>query len=162
MKKNIYPFSAQTLQGKEVSLSEYKDKVVMIVNTASACGLTPQYKELEELYKTYKDKGLVILGFPSNQFNGQEPLEGKAIAQFCELNYGVTFPVFDKSDVKGDTASPLFKFLSNKDENGAVGLSPKWNFQKYLINRKGEVVDYFLPITSPTAGRVKRAIEKLL
>lgn len=162
MKKNIYPFSAQTIQGKEISLSEYKDKVVMIVNTASACGLTPQYKELEELYKTYKDKGLVILGFPSNQFNGQEPLEGEAIQQFCELNYGVSFPVFDKNDVKGDTASPLFKFLSNKDENGAVGLSPKWNFQKYLINRKGEVVDYFLPITSPTAGRVKRAIEKLL
>lgn len=162
MKKNIYQFSAQTLQGKEVSLSEYKDKVVLIVNTASACGLTPQYKQLEELYKTYKDKGLVILGFPSNQFNGQEPLEGEAIEQFCEINYGVTFPVFDKSDVKGDTASPLFKFLSNRNENGAVGLSPKWNFQKYLINRKGEVVDYFLPITVPTAGRVKRAIEKLL
>jgi glutathione peroxidase len=162
MKKNIYSFSVPNLQGKEISLSNYQNKVVLIVNTASECGLTPQFKDLEELYKTYKDKGLVILGFPSNQFSNQEPLEGEAIEQFCELNYGVSFPIFDKTDVKGETASPLFKFLSNKNENGAVGLSPKWNFQKYLINRQGEVVDYFLPITTPTAGRVKRAIEKLL
>lgn len=162
MKKNIYSFSAPNIQGKEISLKNYQDKVVLIVNTASECGLTPQFKDLEELYKTYKDKGLVILGFPSNQFSNQEPREGEAIEQFCELNYGVSFPIFNKTDVKGETASPLFKFLSNKNENGAVGLSPKWNFQKYLINRQGEVVDYFLPITSPTASRVKRAIEKLL
>ncbi len=158
----IYDISFKNAAGKEISLADYKGKTLLLVNTATKCGLAPQFKDLEELYKTYKDKGLVILGFPSNQFSNQEPLEGEAIDQFCELNYGVSFPIFDKTDVKGETASPLFKFLSNKNENGAVGLSPKWNFQKYLINRQGEVVDYFLPITTPTAGRVKRAIEKLL
>jgi len=162
MENTIYQFSANTLQNKPVSLSEYKDKVILIVNTASECGFTPQYKGLEELYQEYKDKGLVVLGFPSNDFGGQEPLEGKEIESFCSINYGVSFPIFEKSKVKGKEASDLFKFLSDKKQNGNVNISPKWNFQKYLINKNGEVVDYFLSTTTPNSGKIKRAIEKLL
>ena len=162
MENTIYQFSANTLQNKPVSLSEYKDKVILIVNTASECGFTPQYKGLEELYQEYKDKGLVVLGFPSNDFGGQEPLEGKEIESFCSINYGVSFPIFEKTKVKGKEASDLFKFLSDKKQNGNVNISPKWNFQKYLINKNGEVVDYFLSTTTPNSGKIKRAIEKLL
>ena len=162
MENTIYQFSANTLQNKPVSLSEYKDKVILIVNTASECGFTKQYGGLEELYQDYKDKGLVVLGFPSNDFGGQEPLEGAAIESFCSINYGVSFPIFEKTKVKGKEASDLFKFLSDKKQNGKVNISPKWNFQKYLINKNGEVVDYFLSTTTPTSGKIKRAIEKLL
>jgi len=162
MENTIYQFSANTLQNKPVSLSEYKDKVILIVNTASECGFTPQYQGLEELYQEFKDKGLVVLGFPSNDFGGQEPLEGKEIESFCSINYGVSFPIFEKSKVKGKEASDLFKFLSDKKQNGNVNISPKWNFQKYLINKNGEVVDYFLSTTTPNSGKIKRAIEKLL
>jgi len=162
MENTIYQFSANTLQNKPVSLSEYKDKVILIVNTASECGFTPQYQGLEELYQEFKDKGLVVLGFPSNDFGGQEPLEGKEIETFCSINYGVSFPIFEKTKVKGKEASDLFKFLSDKKQNGNVNISPKWNFQKYLINKNGEVVDYFLSTTTPNSGKIKRAIEKLL
>lgn len=162
MENTIYQFSANTLQNKPVSLSEYKDKVILIVNTASECGFTKQYGGLEQLYQDYKEKGLVVLGFPSNDFGGQEPLEGKEIESFCSINYGVTFPIFEKSKVKGNEASDLFKFLSDKKQNGKVNISPKWNFQKYLINKNGEVVDYFLSTTTPSSGKIKRAIEKLL
>jgi len=162
MENTIYQFSANTLQNKPVSLSEYKDKVILIVNTASECGFTPQYQGLEELYQEFKDKGLVVLGFPSNDFGGQEPLEGKEIESFCSINYGVSFPIFEKTKVKGKEASDLFKFLSDKKQNGNVNISPKWNFQKYLINKNGEVVDYFLSTTTPNSGKIKRAIEKLL
>lgn len=160
--KTVHDFKAKEITGKEVDLSDYKGKVLLIANTASKCGFTPQYKDLEKLYQEYKDKGLEILAFPSNQFMGQEPLEGEEIQEFCEVNYGVTFKVFDKVDVKGDTQTPLFKYLSNKDENGKVNLAPKWNFQKYLVDREGKVVDYFLPITNPDSSKVKKAIEKLL
>lgn len=160
--KTIHDFKAKEITGKEVDLSNYKGKVLLITNTASKCGLTPQYKDLENLYQEYKDKGFEILAFPSNQFMGQEPLEGEAIQEFCEVNYGVTFKVFDKVDVKGETQTPLFKYLSNKDENGKVNLSPKWNFQKYLIDKEGKVVDYFLPTTNPDSSKVKKAIEKIL
>lgn len=159
---SVHQFKVKDISGKEVDLSNYKDKVLLIVNTASKCGLTPQYKDLEKLYKEYKDKGLEILAFPSNQFMGQEPLEGEAIQEFCEINYGVTFKVFDKMDVIGDTQSPLFKYLSNKSENGKVNVAPKWNFQKYLVDKNGNVVDYFLPITAPDSSKVKKAIDKLL
>ncbi len=162
MEKNIYQFTANSLQNKPIQLSEYKDKVILIVNTASECGFTPQYKDLEELYQTYKDQGFVVLGFPSNDFGGQEPLNGDEIESFCSINYGVSFQIFEKTTVKGKDASDLYKFLSDKKQNGSVNISPKWNFQKYLINRKGEVVDYFLSTTKPNSNKVKRAIEKLL
>jgi glutathione peroxidase len=160
--KTVHDFKMKDIQGKDVNLADYKGKVLLITNTASKCGLTPQYKDLENLYQEYKDKGFEILAFPSNQFMGQEPLEGEEIQEFCEINYGVTFKVFDKVDVKGDTQVPLFKFLSNKDENGKVNLAPKWNFQKYLVDKEGKVVDYYLPTTNPDSKKVKKAIEKLL
>lgn len=162
MAESIHQFKFKDLHGKETNLSDYQGKVLMVVNTASKCGFTPQYADLEKLYESYKEKGLEILAFPSNQFGGQEPLEGEEIENFCQVNYGVSFKVMEKSDVKGANANPVFKFLSDKDRNGKVGLSPKWNFQKYLIDKDGHVVDYYLSFTKPTAGKVKRKIEKLL
>lgn len=162
MAESIHQFKFKDLQGKEVNFQDYKGKVLMVVNTASECGFTPQYGALEELYKEYKDKGLEIIAFPSNQFGGQEPLEGDDIEEFCQVNYGVSFKVMEKSDVKGSDANPVFTFLSDKKRNGSVGLSPKWNFQKYVVDKEGHVRDYYLSPTSPTAGRVKKKIEKLL
>ena len=158
----IHQFKVKNLQGKEVSLDAYKGKVLLVVNTASKCGFTPQLKNLEELHKKYKDKGFAVLGFPSNDFGKQEPLEGKEIQEFCEVNYGVSFPVFDKMHVKGNDASPLFKFLSDKKLNGKLSSVPKWNFHKYLIDKDGKVVDFFYTFTKPEAPRVARRIEQLL
>ena len=158
----IHQFKVKNLQGKEVSLDAYKGKVLLVVNTASKCGFTPQLKNLEELHKKYKDKGFAVLGFPSNDFGKQEPLEGKEIQEFCEVNYGVSFPVFDKVHVKGDDTSPLFKFLSDKKLNGKLSSVPKWNFHKYLIDKDGKVVDFFYTFTKPEAPRVARRIEQLL
>jgi glutathione peroxidase len=159
---NIHSFSVQNIEGDFVDLSAYKDKVLLIVNTASECGFTPQYKELEQLYKLYKDRGFEILAFPSNDFGKQEPLEGKNLKNFCDLHFRITFPLFEKVHVTGYKAIPLFQFLSNKNLNGKVNMSPKWNFQKYLINRRGEVVDYFFPFTRPTSSSIRKAIERLL
>jgi glutathione peroxidase len=158
----IHQFSVTNIEGDSVELSKYKGKVLLIVNTASECTFTPQFKELEELYSLYRDKGFEILAFPSNDFGKQEPLEGKKLEEFCRFTFRTTFPVFEKIHVKGRNADPLFKFLSNRSENGKVNISPKWNFQKYLVNQKGEVCDFFLPFTKPTAPAVKQAIEKLL
>lgn len=160
--KSIHNFKVEDLSGKEVSLDIYKGKVLLIVNTASECGFTPQYQELEELYQLYKNKGFAVLAFPSNDFGGQEPLNGKEIQNFCTVKYHTTFPVFNKIHVKGKEAAPLYNFLSNKSENGNVDISPKWNFQKYLIDKNGQVIDYYLSTTSPTSGKVKKAIEELL
>lgn len=160
--KSVHQFKSKEINGDEKSLADYKGKVLLIVNTASKCGFTPQFKDLEVLYQDYKDKGLEILGYPSNQFQNQEPLEGEALTEFCEINYGVTFKIFDKVNVKGDEATPLFQYLSNKDLNGKVNSTPKWNFHKYLVNKNGEVVDYFLTITSPNSNRIRKAIDKLL
>ncbi len=160
--KSVHNYKVHDLLGNEVALSAYKGKVLLIVNTASECGFTPQYQELEELYQQYKNKGFEVLAFPSNDFGGQEPLNGKEIQQFCSLKFHTTFPIFDKIHVKGDAADPLFYFLSNKSENGNVDISPKWNFQKYLIDKDGQVIDYYLSTTSPTSGKVKKAIEELL
>ncbi len=160
--KNIHDFSVKTITGEEKSLSDYNGKVLLIVNTASKCGLTPQLREMQELYETFKGQAFEILAFPSNNFAGQEPLEGKAIQEFCSLEYRTTFPLFDKIDVIGLNRDPLYSFLSSKKENGKVNISPKWNFQKYLVNKKGEVIDYFLPITSPTSSSVIKKIEKLI
>lgn len=162
MEKSIYQFSVKNIKGQDTDLSTYKDQVILIVNTASECGFTPQYKGLEELYQKYKEQGFTILGFPSNDFGGQEPLKGNEITSFCEINYGVTFPLFEKTVVKGKNASELFQFLSSKKLNGSVNISPKWNFQKYLIDKEGHVYDYYLSTTKPSSKKIARAIEKLL
>jgi glutathione peroxidase len=160
--KSVHQFTVRDLKGQEVNLNSFKGKVLLIVNTASECGFTPQYQDLEELYQLYKNKGFEVLAFPSNDFGGQEPLNGKDIQQFCSVKFNTTFPIFDKIHVKGEKAHPLFYFLSNKSENGNVDISPKWNFQKYLIDKEGRVVDYYLSTTSPTSGKVKKAIEELI
>jgi glutathione peroxidase len=158
----VYPFKAKLLNGKEKNLSDYKGKVLLIVNTASGCGFTPQLQELQELRNEYADKGFEVLGFPSNDFGGQEPLDGTAINEFCEVNFGVQFPMFEKIMVRGSQAHPLFKFLSEKKLNGHLNSSPKWNFHKYLINKQGEVVDYFYSFTKPSAAKVKKKLQRLL
>lgn len=157
---SIYDFEVKDSKGEEVSLSNYKDKVIIVVNTASACGYTPQYKDLQALYEEYKEEGLVVLGFPCNQFMNQEPGSNEEIQSFCELNFGVTFPVFGKIDVNGEKADPLFKYLSAKAP-GIMGLkSIKWNFTKFIIDKKGEVIERFAPQTNPQ--EMKSTIEKLL
>ncbi len=162
MNKSIHQFTINNLKGEAVSLKDFEGKVLLIVNTASKCGFTPQLEAMENLHNDYKDKGFSVLGIPSNDFGGQEPLEGDAIQEFCQVNYGVSFPMFEKMHVKGKNASELYQFLSSKKANGRVNSSPKWNFHKYLVNKEGEVIDYFLTLTSPSASKVKRAIEKLL
>jgi glutathione peroxidase len=145
----VYDFTVKTIRGEDVSLSAYKDKVLLIVNTASECGFTPQYKGLQELYVKYCDSGLEVLGFPSNQFGGQEPGSEEQIAQFCEINYGVTFPMFAKVDVKGDDAHPLFQYVS-KEAPGILGSkSIKWNFTKFLVDRDGNVVKRYASTDTP-------------
>lgn len=156
---NFYNFSANDMSGKEINMKEYKEKVVLIVNTASKCGFTPQFEELENLYKKYKDQGFEILGFPCNQFKNQDPNNNEQINNFCKLNYGVTFKMFEKIDVNGDSAHPLYKFLKN-EKSGIWGKKIKWNFTKFLIDREGNVVDRFSPTTKPS--NMKKYIEKLL
>jgi glutathione peroxidase len=149
MSENIYDFSAVTMQGTDVSLSDFKGKVLLIVNTASKCGFTPQFKGLEALYQQYQGKGFEILGFPCNQFGNQDPGSNEEIKKFCELNYGVTFPMFEKVDVNGDSAHPLFKFLK-KQAPGFIGTEAiKWNFTKFLVDRNGKVIDRYAPTDAP-------------
>lgn len=143
MAENIYEFAVTTIDKKELPLSEYKGAVVLIVNTASKCGFTPQYKGLQELYEKYKDKGFVVLGFPCNQFANQEPGNEDEIQSFCELNYGVNFPMFSKVDVNGTDAHPLFKYLTETLPGIAGTKSIKWNFTKFLVNREGVPVARF-------------------
>jgi glutathione peroxidase len=145
----IYDFSAQTLTGKPRKLSDYKGKVLLVVNTASKCGFTPQYAGLEELYKKYKSRGLVVLGFPSNQFGEQEPGPDSEIAEFCEMNYGVSFPMFSKVDVNGDAAHPLFKDLTSSKKGMLGSQAIKWNFTKFLVGRDGTVLERYAPTTAP-------------
>ena len=143
-------------------MEDYKGKVLLVINTASKCGFTPQLDDMKELYAEYEGKDFEILAFPSNDFMGQEPLEGEALKQFCQLEYKAQYPIFDKIHVKGDDAHPLYQFLSNKKLNGNVNTSPKWNFHKYLIDKEGKVIDYYLAVTKPTARKIKKAIDKLL
>lgn len=145
---NFYSLSANKMNGQEVKMEEYKGKVVLIVNTASKCGLTPQFEELEELYKEYKDQGLEVLGFPCNQFAKQDPSGNDEIHSFCKLNYGVTFTMFEKINVNGESAHPLYKFLKNQAK-GLFSKEIKWNFTKFLINKDGEVVRRYSPTTKP-------------
>jgi len=136
--------------------------VLLFVNVASKCGLTPQYKEIQALYEKYKDKGLVVLGFPANNFMGQEPGSDKDIKEFCTLKYDVTFPMFSKISVKGSDQHPLYKYLTSKDENGAVDAKVSWNFQKFLVSKSGKVITSFGPQTSVTEADVTKAIEAAL
>ena len=156
---SFYQFEAETLQGKKIAMEEFKGKAVLVVNTASKCGLTPQYKGLEELYRNYNDKGLVILGFPCNQFANQEPGDNKSISEGCLINYGVSFPVFSKIDVNGDLAHPLFKYLRS-ELKGFGGDKIKWNFTKFLIDSEGKPVKRFAPTVKPE--KLVRHIEKIL
>jgi len=153
-KENIYQFKVQDLSGDTFDFASLKGKKVMIVNTASKCGLTPQYKDLEAIYKEYKDKGFVIVGFPANNFASQEPGTNKEIETFCQQNYGVTFPMMDKVSVKGDDMCEVYKFLTQKSKNGLQDSEVEWNFQKYLINEKGELVKVIKPRTLPTDPEV--------
>ncbi|AJS59895.1 glutathione peroxidase [Paenibacillus sp. IHBB 10380] len=157
---SIYDFQVNTIAGEEISLSEYEGKVLLIVNTASKCGFTPQYKGLQELYEKFKDHNFEILGFPSNQFKEQEPGSADEIEQFCQINYGVTFPLFEKVDVKGNTAHPLFQYLS-KEAPGVLGSKAvKWNFTKFLVDSQGKVLDRYAPATTPE--KIESVIEGLL
>lgn len=158
--QSAYEFSFKTLIGEHpLPLSQFKGKVVLVVNTASHCGFTKQYEGLQKLYDTYHEKGLIILGVPSNDFGEQEPGSSEEIASFCKLNYGVTFPMASKEVVSGDEAHPFYRWAR---KTLGFGTAPKWNFHKYLINRKGELIDYFNSTTSPDSDRVKDAIEKAL
>ncbi len=156
---SIYDYSAKDIDGNIVPMDEYKGKVVLIVNTASKCGFTPQYAGLEKLYQDFKGQDFLVLGFPSNQFKEQEPGSDDDIKNFCEINYGVTFPLFSKVDVNGDDAHDLFKYI-RKETKGLLGDSVKWNFTKFLVDRNGQVIKRFSPQTPP--DKLVDDIKKLL
>ena len=149
-KQTIYQFKVEDLSGKTFDFSSLKGKKILVVNTASKCGLTPQYKDLEKIYKEYKDKGFVIVGFPANNFGHQEPGTNAEIETFCEMNYGVTFPMMSKISVKGSDIHPIYQFLTEKAKNGVQDSDVQWNFQKYLINEKGELAKVISPEVLPT------------
>lgn len=159
--QTVYDFSLKSLSGEEVSLSQFEGNVLLIVNTASECGYTPQYKELQELYEEYKDQGFYVLGFPANNFGGQEPGSDEEIAQFCEINYGVTFPMFTKISVKGDDQHPLYNYLTqtdNPDFTGEIG----WNFEKFLVDRNGNVVRRFKSNVTPMGKELTSAVKDII
>jgi len=157
---SIYDFSVKDIHGKERKLDQYKDKVMLIVNVASECGFTPQYKGLEAMYEKLHSRGLEVLGFPCNQFGAQEPGTAEEIESFCELNYGVTFPLFAKIDVNGDNAAPLYKYLK-KEKPGLLGTEAiKWNFTKFLVNRTGKIVERYGSNVEPQT--IAADVEKLL
>lgn len=159
MSSSFYPLAAKTLQGKDVLMKQYQGKVILVVNTASKCGLTPQYEGLEQLYQKYKDKGLVILGFPCNQFGNQEPGGAEEIQQGCLINYGVSFPMFEKIEVNGDKTHPIFKYLKN-ELPGTLGKRIKWNFTKFLLDAEGRPLKRYAPTTTP--DKIEADIAKLL
>jgi len=156
----IYDFTVKDIHGKDVKLDSYKGKALLIVNTASECGFTPQYKGLEEVYQKLRGKGLVVLGFPCNQFGKQEPGSEADIESFCEVNYGVTFPLFAKIDVNGDAAAPLYKFLKHAKPGLMGSEAIKWNFTKFLVDRKGNVVERYAPNAEPASivGDIEKAL----
>ena len=157
--ENIYQFKVTDLYGEQFDLNNLKGKKVMIVNTASKCGLTPQYKDLEALYQQYKDKNFVVVGFPANNFGGQEPGTNAEIGEFCEQNYGVTFPMMGKISVKGNDMHELYKFLTDKSKNGLQDSKVEWNFQKYLIDESGHLVRVVDPKTLPTDKSILKWLE---
>lgn len=157
--ETAHDFSFTSIDGTPLPLSQFSGKAVLVVNTASACGFTPQYDDLQTLYDDYKDQGLVVLGVPSNDFGGQEPLLADGIKNFCEVNFNITFPLTDKASVRGDDAHPFYQWAAQ--ELGALG-KPRWNFHKYLIDPNGMLVQWFATPTSPTSSKVKSAVEKAL
>jgi len=160
MDKTAYNFSFKILNNEEpMPLKQFSGKVMLVVNTASHCGFTKQYEGLETLYKLYKDQGLVVIGVPSNDFGQQEPGSAQEIATFCKRNFGVTFPMAEKEVVSGDGAHPFYVWAK---QTLGFGTAPKWNFHKYLINRKGELINYFYSTTTPESHRLKKAIEQAL
>ncbi len=160
MMENIYTFEFMDSSSKGCTLSDYKGKVLLIVNTASECGFTKQYAELEALYQAYKDEGLVVLAFPCNQFGAQEPGSNAEISAFCQMNFGITFPVFSKIDVNGENAHPLFRFLKQQAPGILGSKRIKWNFTKFLVDQKGDVVGRFSPMTKPE--KLTKRIQNLL
>ncbi|MEO5777482.1 MAG: glutathione peroxidase [Flavobacterium sp.] len=152
--ETIYQFKVKDLYGKEFDFASLKGKKILVVNTASECGLTPQYKDLEAIYKKYKDLNFVIVGFPANNFGSQEPGSNEQIAKFCEMNYGVTFPMMSKISVKGNDMDKVYQFLTQKNKNGLQDSEVEWNFQKYLINEKGELVKVLSPRVLPTDAAI--------
>lgn len=160
MADSIYDFQMKSIDGKDTSLAEYNGQVLLIVNTASKCGFTPQYKGLESIYKKYKDQGFSVLGFPCNQFQKQEPGSEKEIQDFCEMNFGVTFPLFSKIDVNGADAHPLYKHLSSELPGLLGSKAIKWNFTKFLVDRKGKAIKRFGPQTDPDS--IVEDVEALL
>jgi len=156
---NIYEYIVDDIDGQEQPLSQYEGKVLLIVNTASKCGFTPQYKDLETLYKKQIDNNFLVLGFPCNQFNSQEPGDEEGIKNFCELNYGVTFPLFSKVDVNGENAHDLFRYL-RKETKGLLGDAIKWNFTKFLVDQEGHVIRRYAPTTNPLS--IEKDILELL
>ncbi|MCO4807563.1 MAG: glutathione peroxidase [Flavobacteriales bacterium] len=159
---SIHQFTMTSIDGDEVSLDQYQGKVVLIVNVASKCGLTPQYKDLQALYTEKESEGLVILGFPANNFAGQEPGTDDEIETFCTKNYGVSFPMFSKISAKGKDMHPLYQFLTEKDQNGVMDSNVKWNFQKYLIDKNGILVEMIAPSKSVLDAEVRTKIDALL
>ena len=153
---SLHDITAKTIDGQEQSLGDYKGKVLLVVNTASECGSTPQYKELEELWRVYKDRGFAVLGFPSNDFGGQEPLDEAGIKAFCAKNYDITFPMYAKVKTQGEGQSPVYRFLS------ADWGEPKWNFHKYLVGKTGRVIKSFPTSTEPSNAGLRAAIETAL
>jgi glutathione peroxidase len=155
----LYDFTVKDIAGKDINLSNYKGKVLLIVNTASKCGFTPQYKDLERLYKKFGSEKFEVLAFPCNQFGNQEPGDNTAIKSFCEISYDITFPIFAKIDVNGKDASPLYKYLTSV-KKGLLGEAIKWNFTKFLVDAEGNVIDRFAPTTEPS--KLESTIEKLV
>jgi len=153
--QSIYDIEIKDINGNLILLSEFKEKKILFVNVASECGFTKQYKELQALSDNYKEK-LVVIGLPCNQFGNQEPGESSQIQEFCELNFGVTFLLTEKINVKGSKQHPLYKWLTSKDFNGKKNSSVKWNFQKYLVNEKGSLIDYYYSITKPMSSKITR------
>ena len=151
--ESIYSIQIKSLKGESINLSNYKNKYILFVNVASKCGFTGQYQDLQKLYDTYKNK-LVVIGVPCNQFGGQEPGTFKEIETFCKQNYGVTFLMTEKVDVKGNTQHPLYQWLTQKEKNGSSSSTVKWNFQKYLVGKKGELIDYYYSITNPLDAKI--------
>jgi glutathione peroxidase len=160
--KSVLEFSLKNIKGQDVKLSEYSGKVLLLVNVASKCGFTPQYEGLENIYRKYKDQGLVVMGFPANNFLGQEPGTDEEILTFCTTRYNVTFPMFSKISVKGEKIHPLYRFLTSKETNPEFGGDISWNFNKFLVDRSGKIVDRFGTREKPESEKVVQSIERAL
>jgi glutathione peroxidase len=155
---NFYELKIDSLQGKPINLSTYKNKFILLVNVASKCGFTPQYKDLQTLSDTFKEN-LVVIGIPCNQFGKQEPGDSDEIEEFCQVNYGVSFLITEKIDVKGDNQHPLYTWLTSKKLNGKKSSSVKWNFQKYIVDKEGKLIDYYFSITKPLSSKITKHLK---